>query len=62
MTNESSGRSASASWPPMRTDASRRELAEFEKLKKMKNQLQKIYEQMHLVPTGHSQPRGGMGN
>jgi cytochrome c-type biogenesis protein CcmH/NrfG len=40
---------------------SRRELAEFEKLKKMKNELQKIYEQMNLVPKGQQQP-SGMGN
>jgi cytochrome c-type biogenesis protein CcmH/NrfG len=40
---------------------SRRELAEFEKLNKMKSQLQKIYEQMHLVPKGQ-QPPSGMGN
>lgn len=41
---------------------SRRELAEFEKLKRMKDQLQKIYERMNLVPKGQQQPPSGMGN
>jgi len=39
-----------------RTDDAKRELAEFEKLKTMKSNLQNIYQAMRLKPTGQEQP------
>jgi tetratricopeptide (TPR) repeat protein len=40
----------------------RRELAEFQRLKNMKNRLSELYQQMHLVPKDQSDGDGGMGN
>jgi hypothetical protein len=39
-----------------RTDDAKRELAEFEKLKTMKNNLQNIYQAMRLKPATQEQP------
>ncbi len=39
-----------------RADEAHRELAEFEKLKKMKNRLQDVYQQMRLQPANQGQP------
>jgi hypothetical protein len=41
-----------------RTEDSRRELARFEQLKKMKGKLGDLYQQMHLAPAQHNADSG----